>query len=318
MEDQRQLVDVAGIGSVDDRLGVDVAEVGDLHLEVVGQRLGAAAHDQVGLDAAAAQLGDGVLRRLRLLLARRADERHERDVDVAHVVAAGFLAELADRLEERQDLDVADRAADLGDDDVDVVGGQPGDPPLDLVGDVGDHLHGLAEVVTAPLGGEHGAVDRSRRGVGVARQVLVDEPLVVTEVEVGLTAVVGDEHLAVLVRVHRPRVDVDVGIELLQRDAQPAQLEQAAERGSGEALAERTGDPTSHEDVFRHGTTGYPGPPPPPRTCARPAGGGARGRAVGRAAAAGVAGQHAGDLGDAAVAIDRLGRAWSRRRRPPW
>ncbi len=30
--------------------------------------------------------------------------------------------ELADRLEERQRLDVADRAADLGDDDVDVAG----------------------------------------------------------------------------------------------------------------------------------------------------------------------------------------------------
>ena len=53
---------------------------------------------------------------------RRADERHQRDVDVADVVAAGVLAELADRLEEREDLDVADRAADLGDHDVDVVG----------------------------------------------------------------------------------------------------------------------------------------------------------------------------------------------------
>ena len=181
-----------------------------MHLEVVGQWLGAAAHDQIGLDAAAAQLGDGVLRRLRLLLAGRADERHQRDVDVAHVVAAGFLAELADRLEERQDLDVADGAADLGDDDVDVVRGEPGDAPLDLVGDVGDDLHGLAEVVTAPLGGEHRTVDRSGRGVGVARQVLVDEPLVVAEIEVGLTTVVGDEHLAVLERVHRSRVDVDV------------------------------------------------------------------------------------------------------------
>ena len=50
------------------------------------------------------------------------DERHQRDVEVADVVAAGVLAELADRLEERQDLDVADRAADLGDHDVDVVG----------------------------------------------------------------------------------------------------------------------------------------------------------------------------------------------------
>ena len=122
VEDQRQLVDVADVGGVDDgRLG-DVAEVGDLALEVVVDRRLAAAHDHVGLDAAAAQLGHRVLRGLGLLLGRRADERHQRDVDVADVVAAGVLAELADRLEEREDLDVADRAADLGDHDVDVVG----------------------------------------------------------------------------------------------------------------------------------------------------------------------------------------------------
>ena len=257
MEDQRQLVDVAGVGGVDDRLGVDVAEVGDLHLEVVAQRLLAAADDEVGLDAPAAQLGHRVLRRLGLLLARRSDERHEGDVDVADVVPAGLLAELADRLEERQDLDVADRAADLGDHDVDVVGGHAADAPLDLVGDVGDDLHRLAEVVAAPLGGEHGLVDRAGRGVGRPREVLVDEALVVAEVEVGLPAVVGDEDLAVLERVHRPGVDVDVRIELLQRHPETAELEQPAQRRRREPLAERAGHPACHEDVLRHGISAY-------------------------------------------------------------
>ena len=39
---------------------------------------------------------------------------------------------------------------------------------------------------------------------GVAREVLVDEALVVADVEVGLGAVLGDEDLAVLERAHRP------------------------------------------------------------------------------------------------------------------
>ena len=94
----------------------------DLLLEPGRDRPVGAAHDRVGLDAPAAQLGDRVLRGLGLLLARRADERHQRDVDVEDVVAPDVLAELPDRLEERQDLDVADGAADLGDHDVDVVG----------------------------------------------------------------------------------------------------------------------------------------------------------------------------------------------------
>jgi hypothetical protein len=59
-------------------------------------------------------------------------------------------------------------------------------------------------------------------------QVLVDEPLVVAEVEVGLAPVVGDEHLAVLERVHGAGVDVDVGVELLQGDAQSAGLEETS------------------------------------------------------------------------------------------
>ncbi len=81
---------------------------------------------------------------------------------VEDVLAPDVLAELPDRLEERQDLDVADRAADLGDHDVDVVvGGQREDPLLDLVGDVRDHLDGLPEVGAAALLGEHLLVDRA-------------------------------------------------------------------------------------------------------------------------------------------------------------
>jgi hypothetical protein len=151
-------------------------------------------------------------------------------VDVADVVATDVEAELADGLEEREDLDVADRAAHLGDHHVDVVGGQALDAALDLVGDVRDHLHGLAEVVASALGGEHRLVDRAGGGVGVAGEVLVDEPLVVAEVEVGLAAVVGDEHLTVLERVHRAGVDVDVRVELLHGDPQATHLQQSPQR----------------------------------------------------------------------------------------
>ena len=76
---------------------------------------------------------------------------------------------------------------------------------FDLVGHVRDHLDGLSEVVASPLLGYHRRVDEPGRGVRVAVKVLVDEPLVVTEIEVGLSPVLGDEDLAVLERVHRAR-----------------------------------------------------------------------------------------------------------------
>ena len=131
------------------------------------------------------------------------------------------------------------------------AGGLGAHPLLDLVGDVRDDLDGVAEVLAAPLLGDDPAVDLPRRHVGVAVEVDVEEALVVADVEVGLGAVVGDEHLAVLERVHRPGVDVEVGVELLHRHPQTACAQQVSEAGGGEALAERGGDAPGHEDLFR-------------------------------------------------------------------
>ena len=259
MDDQRNLVEAVCVRAVHDAAERHVGEAGDLPLQVVADRLVAPAHDGVGLDARAAQLGDRVLGGLRLVLPGRADVRHQRHVHVADVRAAHVQAELPDGLQEGKDLDVADRAAHLGDEDVHVVACEPPDPPLDLIGDVRDDLDGLSQVLTAPLGGDDSRVDRAGGGVGVPRQVLVDEPLVVAEVQVGLAAVVGNEDLAVLERVHRARIDVDVRIQLLDHDPEATLLEEPSEGCCGEALTERTRHATRHEDVFRHGASIYPG-----------------------------------------------------------
>jgi len=173
-------------------------------------------------------------------------------MDVDGVAAPQLLAELADRLEERQRLDVAHRAADLDDHHV-VVLGDPAQRLLDLVGDVGDHLHGLAEVVAAPLLVDHRGVDLAGGVVVPLGGQVVGEALVVAEVEVGFRAVVGDEDLAVLVGGHRPRIDVDVGIELHQGDREPPRLEDGSHGGGGHPLAEGGHHAAGDEDVLgRH------------------------------------------------------------------
>ena len=143
-----------------------------------------------------------------------------------------------------------------------VVGGRHReDAVLDLVGDVRDDLHGVAEVLAAALLGDHGRVDLAGGDVGLAVQVAVEEALVVADVEVGLGAVLGDEHLAVLERVHRAGVDVEVGVELLHRHPQAAGGEELAEARRGEAFAERGRYPAGDEQMTRgarlHGASGY-------------------------------------------------------------
>ncbi len=204
------------------------------------------------MDTNAAQLVHRMLGRLRLQLAGRLDERDERDVDVDDVLLADLAPELADRLEERQRLDVAHRAADLGDDD---VGRRrlrcAADARLDLVRDVRDDLHGRAEEVALALLAQDRVPDRARAVTRVAEEVLVDEPLVMADVEVGLGAVLGDVDLAVLERAHRPRVDVQVRVELLELDAQASGFEQPAERGGDDSLPERGDNSPGDKDVLR-------------------------------------------------------------------
>ena len=210
--------------------------------------------EDVGLDADLPQLADRVLRRLGLQLAGRLQVRHQRQVDVEAVLLADVERELADGLQERLALDVADRAADLGDHHVDVGVGQLADAALDLVGDVRNDLHGLAQELAAPLLVDHRQVDLAGGVVRVAGQRAVGEPLVVAQVEVGLAAVVEHVDFAVLVGAHRARIDVDVRIELLHADAQAALFQQHADRGAGQPLAQRADHAAGHEDVFGHAT----------------------------------------------------------------
>ena len=255
VQDLGDVVDARGVDAAGDRLGVDVAHQRDLALDALGDLAVGAQHDGVGLDADLAQRGHRVLGRLGLQLTAGREVGHQRDVQEEDVVAAHVVAHLACGLEERQRLDVADGAADLGDDDVrpGAAGGQVrlgAHPGLDLVGDVRDHLDRVAEVLPAPLLGDDLVVDLAGRHVGRPAQGDVQEALVVTDVQVGLGPVLGDEDLTVLERVHRPRVDVEIGVELLHRHAQAAGPQEMSEAGCREALAERRGDAPGHEDVF--------------------------------------------------------------------
>src|SRR5262249_23141870 len=151
--------------------------------------------------------------RLGLELAGARNERQQRQVDVDRMPARQLVAELADRLEERQALDVTHRAADLDEHEIEALVAFP-DELLDRVGDVGDDLDGGPEIVAAALLGEDFLVDAAGGDVVLTARRATGEALVVPEIEVGLGAVVGDEYLAVLVRRHRPGIDVEIRVEL--------------------------------------------------------------------------------------------------------
>ncbi len=168
-------------------------------------------------------------------------------MDAHGVLGTELDAHLADGLEEGQRLDVTDGAADLDDGHVGLAG-RVAHSGANLVGDVRDHLDGRAEVLAASLLRDHRVVDPPGGEVVRPAHGGRGEALVVAEVEIGLGAVVGDEDLAVLVRRHRPRIDVDVGVELEVGDAKAARLHERADRGGSEPLADGADDASGHED----------------------------------------------------------------------
>ena len=174
-------------------------------------------------------------------------------MNVDGVIARQIVLDLADGLEERQALDVADRAADLAQHEVEVVIAVE-DEILDRIGDVRDHLDGGAEIVAAPFLGENVLIDAPGGDVVGLGGGTSGEALVVAEVEVGLCAVVGHEHLAVLVRRHRSGIEIEIGIELAQPDLVATRLQQRAERRRSQTFSERGNHAAGDEDIPRHGT----------------------------------------------------------------
>ena len=237
LQHQRHLVQRLRVQVLNDVLRGHVAELGQLLPHLHGHGVVAATHQHVRLDALGLELLDGVLGGLGLELLGGLQVGDQRDVDEQHVLPGHLPLELAQRLDEGLALDVADGAADLGDDHV-LVLGDAVQLALDLVGDVGNDLHRAAVVCAAALLVQHRPEDLAGGDGGIPGQVFVDEALVVAQIQVGLHAVLGDEHLAVLVGVHGAGVHVQIGIELLVGDRVAPGLEQPSQGCCGDALAQ--------------------------------------------------------------------------------
>ena len=177
--------------------------------------------------------------------------REQGYVDVEDILSAEVAPELADALDEGQALIIAHRAAHLHDHHLGVGGfSHAHDAFANLTRDVGDHLHRAAQEVAAPLFLDHVLEHLAGGHVALAGEVLVDEALVMAQVQVGFRAIFRHEHLAVLVGAHGAGIDVEVGIELLNGDADATALEQTPDGGHGHAFAHGGDDAAGYEDVL--------------------------------------------------------------------
>jgi hypothetical protein len=230
LKKDRNEVDVLDVHVGENTIQRNVAEQGDFLLELVPHRADGPAQEKIGLYADLPQFPDRVLSQLRLEFLGGAELRQERQVHIDGAAGADLHAELSDGLKEREALDVADSAPDLHYHHIRrsvLAILQRTDSVLYLVCYVGNDLYCGAKIGPLALFLDHRLIHLACGHVGALGQIDIDDALVVAQVQISLGAVLGYENLPVLIRTHRAGVDIDVGIDLEDTDAEAAALEES-------------------------------------------------------------------------------------------
>ena len=174
-------------------------------------------------------------------------------MDEQAVLPAHFQGNLPHGFQERLGLDVTDGTADFRNHHVGIgLLAHPVDKLLDFVGDMGNDLDRRAQILSPALLVQHIPVNLAGGQVGILVQVFVDKPLIVAQIQICLRTVLGDVDFSVLVRTHGTRIDVDIRVQLLGCHFQAPGLQQPAQGGSRNALAQAGNHAAGYKDIFRH------------------------------------------------------------------
>ena len=146
----RRVVNGVEIRCRDDAFRAYIAEQRNLAPVVLRNLSVRAAEQNIGLNANAAQFLHRMLRRLGFQFSRGGDVWHQRQMHKSSSLRTQFVAELADRFEKRQTLDIAHGAADFAEEEIHVLL-HGHDEFLDRIGDVGNHLHRASEIESLPF-----------------------------------------------------------------------------------------------------------------------------------------------------------------------
>lgn len=193
-----------------------------------------------------------MLRWLGLELASRRDVRHQRQVNINGAAARQIIAELANCLQKRHGFNIADRATDFTKNEI-ILLITFDNEVLDLVRDVRNHLNSRAEIISPAFLFDDIPVDTSGRNIVLLVGRTSCKALIVTKIKVSFSAIVGHKDLAVLIRRHRARIDVEIGVELADPHAVSTSLQECRQSGCSDAFSEGRNHAASDENISGHG-----------------------------------------------------------------
>ena len=249
---QGNLVDAPGVDALDDVAGTDIAEEGNLAAQFRRQRVLCPANDDIRPHTALLEGLHRVLGGLGLEFFGGAQIRDERQVDGHGVLFRQFPLQLAHRLHEGLRFHITNGSADFRQNDVVLSGtAQQEHPALDFVRNVGDNLHGFAQVGALALLGNDRVINLAGGYVVGLGSIDAQVALIMSEVQVGLGAILGHIAFAMLVGIQGPGVDVDVGVEFLDGHPQASCLQEFSQRRSDDSFSQRGSHAARNKDILR-------------------------------------------------------------------
>ncbi len=164
------------------------------------------------------QFLDRMLRWLRLEFARSRNVRHQCEMDIDRAVAWQFITELTNGFKERHGFDIANRTADFAQDEVIIIIAFK-DKVFDFISDVWNDLNCRAEIIATAFFFDDITVNATGGDIVPLICRTTGEPLVMAQIKVCFSTIVSDEHLTMLVRRHRARVDIEIRVEFTDTHA---------------------------------------------------------------------------------------------------
>ncbi len=162
-----------------------------------------------------------------------------------------LMLKLPNRFQKRLAFDIADCAADLDDRNLRFVGRIVAEKAaLNLICNMRDDLNCTSAVVAAAFFLKNCPVNLTSRNVRIFIQAFINKTLIMSQVEIRLRSVVRDEHFAVLDRVHRAGIDIDIGVKLLHGNFVASGLQKTAEGRCGNAFSKSGNDAAGDKNVF--------------------------------------------------------------------
>ena len=145
----------------------------------------------------------------------------------AYGILSKFPFHLSYSLKIRSTLNVANSSTDFSNNEIIMVFlSEQLNVALNLVGNMRHDLNGLSQIISPSL-----LIDNSLINTSCSQRVRLSglntsKALIVTKVKVGFHTVHGNITLTMFIRVKSSRVDVDVGVELLNGNVVPPCLQQ--------------------------------------------------------------------------------------------